>query len=75
MVIEITDEELLSKTGGILQGMSGTPIIQDGMLVGAVTHVFVNNTKQGYAIFAERMLETSVCQEMKKYEQFLQNAA
>ena len=55
--------------------MSGTPIIQDGMLVGAVTHVFVNNTKQGYAIFAERMLETSVCQEMKKYEQFLQNAA
>ena len=75
MVIEITDEELLSKTGGILQGMSGTPIIQDGMLVGAVTHVFVNNTKQGYAIFAERMLETSVCQDMKKYEQFLQNAA
>ena len=55
--------------------VSGTPIIQDGMLVGAVTHVFVNNTKQGYAIFAERMLETSVCQDMKKYEQILQNAA
>lgn len=69
MVIEITDEELLRKTGGILQGMSGTPIIQDGMLIGAVTHVLVNNPKQGYAIFAERMTETAECREMKKFEE------
>ena len=75
MVIEITDEELLAETGGILQGMSGSPIIQNGMLVGAVTHVFVNNTKQGYAIFSERMLETSVSQEMQKYEQILKKAS
>ena len=59
MVIKVTDENLLNTTGGIVQGMSGSPIIQNGMLVGAVTHVFVNNPKQGYAIFAERMLETS----------------
>lgn len=57
MVIEITDNELLEKTGGIVQGMSGAPIIQNGMLVGAVTHVFVNNPKQGYGIFAETMIE------------------
>ncbi len=74
MIIEITDEELLNQTGGILQGMSGTPIIQNGMLVGAITHVFVNNAKQGYAIFAERMLETSESREMEKYLQ-LQNAS
>ena len=59
MIIKVTDENLLNITGGIVQGMSGSPIIQNGMLVGAVTHVFVNNPKQGYAIFAERMLETS----------------
>lgn len=69
LIIEVTDDKLISKTGGILQGMSGTPIIQDGMLVGAITHVFVNNPKQGYGIFAERMLETSVSQEMQKCEQ------
>ena len=68
-IVEITDSKLLSKTGGILQGMSGTPIIQDGMLVGAITHVFVNNPRQGYAIFAERMIETSVGREMQKNEQ------
>ncbi len=55
MVIRITDPELLSKSGGIVQGMSGSPIIQNGMLVGAVTHVFVNDTTRGYAIFAENM--------------------
>lgn len=69
MIIQITDEELLSKTGGIVQGMSGSPIIQNGKLVGAITHVFVNDTTQGYAIFAERMYETSVSREMEKYEQ------
>ncbi len=63
MIIKVTDEKLLNLTGGIVQGMSGSPIIQNGKLVGAVTHVFVNNPKQGYAIFAERMLETSNSQE------------
>lgn len=67
MVIKITDSELLSKTGGILQGMSGSPIMQNGMLVGAVTHVFVSDPTQGYAIFVDKMLETSVCQEMSSY--------
>jgi stage IV sporulation protein B len=57
MTIEITDKELLKKTGGIVQGMSGSPIIQNGCLVGAVTHVFVNNPKKGYAVFAENMRE------------------
>ena len=57
MVIKITDEELIEKTGGIVQGMSGSPIIQNGMLVGAVTHVFLGDPTQGYAIFAETMLK------------------
>lgn len=57
MVVTVTDPELLSKTGGIIQGMSGSPIVQDGKLVGAVTHVFVNNPQKGYGIFAENMLE------------------
>jgi len=59
MIIRITDPALLEKTGGIVQGMSGSPIIQDGKLVGAVTHVLVNDPTKGYAIFAENMLETA----------------
>ncbi len=59
MIIEVTDEKLLSLTGGIVQGMSGSPIIQNGKLVGAVTHVLVNDPTKGYAIFAENMLETA----------------
>ena len=55
MVIRITDPELLEATGGIVQGMSGSPIIQDGKLIGAVTHVFVADPTRGYAIFAENM--------------------
>lgn len=55
MVIRVTDSELLRKTGGIVQGMSGSPIMQNGRLVGAVTHVFVNDSTRGYAIFAETM--------------------
>lgn len=55
MIIRITDDELLSRTGGIVQGMSGSPIIQDGMLAGAVTHVFISDSARGYAIFAENM--------------------
>ncbi|MEG1550901.1 MAG: SpoIVB peptidase [Oscillospiraceae bacterium] len=58
MTIEVTDKRLIEKTGGIVQGMSGSPIIQNGMFVGAVTHVFVNNPLQGYAIFAENMINT-----------------
>lgn len=57
MVIRITDEELLSKTGGIVQGMSGSPILQNGKIVGAVTHVFVNEPTKGYGIFIENMLK------------------
>lgn len=60
MVINITDERLLAKAGGIVQGMSGSPIIQDGKLVGAVTHVFVNDASSGYACFAEWMLEEAL---------------
>lgn len=56
MVIRVTDEELLEKTGGIVQGMSGSPIIQDGRLVGAVTHVFVNSPEKGYGITVGNML-------------------
>ncbi len=59
MVIRVTDKELLEKTGGIVQGMSGSPIIQNDKLVGAVTHVFVNNPTKGYAIFADTMYNTS----------------
>lgn len=59
MVIRITDKKLLSKAGGIVQGMSGSPIIQNGKLVGAVTHVFVNDVSRGYAIFAENMYANS----------------
>ena len=54
-VLQITDEQLLDKTNGILQGMSGSPVIQNGKLVGAVTHVFVNEPTKGYGIFAENM--------------------
>lgn len=53
----VTDEKLLSCTGGIVQGMSGSPIIQNGKVIGAVTHVFVNEPEKGYGIFIEEMLE------------------
>ena len=57
MIVKITDEELLNKTGGIIQGMSGSPIIQDGKLVGAITHVFLNDPTRGYGVFVENMIE------------------
>lgn len=57
MVIKITDPELKELTGGIVQGMSGSPIVQDDRLVGALTHVIVNNPEKGYAVFAQTMLE------------------
>ncbi len=56
MLIEVTDPELLQKTGGIVCGMSGSPVIQNGKLVGAVTHVFINDPTRGYGIFIENML-------------------
>lgn len=57
MVIRITDERLLNKTGGIVQGMSGSPIIQNGKIIGAVTHVLVNKPDTGYGIYIEWMLQ------------------
>ena len=57
MLIEITDEELIEKTGGIIQGMSGAPIIQNNKFVGAVTHVLVNDSKVGYGVFADLMIK------------------
>ena len=57
MIIVIKDERLLNATGGIVQGMSGSPIIQDNKLVGAVTHVFVNDPTKGYGIFIENMIK------------------
>lgn len=57
MIIRVTDPELLEKTGGIVQGMSGSPIIQDEKLVGAVTHVFINRPEMGYGIYIEWMLQ------------------
>ena len=59
MVIRVTDPRLLQEAGGIVQGMSGSPILQNGKLVGAVTHVFVNDCTRGYGIFAENMLESA----------------
>ena len=58
MVIKITDKRLLNKTGGIVQGMSGSPIIQNGKVIGAVTHVMINDPTRGYGILAENMLKS-----------------
>lgn len=59
MVVKVTDPRLLASTGGIVQGMSGSPIIQDGRLIGAVTHVLVNDPTTGYGIFIENMLDAA----------------
>ena len=59
LLIEVTDEALLERTGGIVQGMSGSPILQDGRLVGAVTHVLVNDPRRGYGILLENMLDAA----------------
>ncbi|MCI5547318.1 MAG: SpoIVB peptidase, partial [Clostridiales bacterium] len=58
-VVRVTDPELLARTGGIVQGMSGSPILQNGKLAGAVTHVFVSDPTQGYGIFIENMLDAA----------------
>ena len=57
LIIKVTDPRLLKKTGGIIQGMSGSPILQNGKLIGAVTHVFVNDPSAGYGTFIEWMLQ------------------
>ena len=57
IVLQVTDPELIALTGGIVQGMSGAPIIQNGKIVGAVTHVLINDATSGYGIFIENMLE------------------
>ena len=59
MVLKITDEELLAKTGGIVQGMSGSPIIQNGCIIGAITHVYVSDPTRGYGIYIEWMLDAT----------------
>ena len=59
MVIRVTDPVLLEKTGGIVQGMSGSPILQNGRIVGAVTHVFVDDPTRGYGLYIEWMLQTA----------------
>jgi len=59
MILKVTDPDLLAITGGIVQGMSGSPIIQDGRIVGAVTHVLVNDPTRGYGIYIEHMLNTA----------------
>ncbi|WP_438646614.1 SpoIVB peptidase [Robertmurraya kyonggiensis] len=69
MVIKVTDKELLEKTGGIVQGMSGSPIIQDGKVVGAVTHVFVNDPTSGYGVHIEWMLNEAGIDIYEKEEQ------
>ena len=56
-LVTVTDERLLAKTGGIVQGMSGCPILQQGKLAGAVTHVFTDDVATGYGIFAQTMWE------------------
>ena len=70
LTIQITDAERLNTTGGILQGMSGSPILQNGKLVGAVTHVLLDDPTRGYGIFAENMLENA-----QKAEQSLKKAS
>lgn len=66
LVIRVTDSELLAATGGIVQGMSGSPIVQNGKLVGAVTHVLVDDPMRGYGIFAENMLDAAESVEPQK---------
>jgi len=57
MIIKVTDKELLEKTGGIIQGMSGSPIVQNGKIIGAVTHVFVNDPTRGYGVYVDWMVD------------------
>lgn len=73
LVIEITDPRLINKTGGIIQGMSGSPIVQNGRLIGAVTHVLVDTPEKGYGILATTML--GVVAELKQNEKIIDEAS
>lgn len=66
MIVRVTDPRLLEVTGGIIQGMSGSPIVQDGKLIGAVTHVFVNDSCRGYGVFINNMLNEAGLQDKKE---------
>ncbi len=66
MLITVTDKRLLDSTGGIVQGMSGSPVLQNGKLIGAVTHVLVNDPKKGFAIFIDNMLSNTKFEKMPK---------
>lgn len=66
MILRVTDERLLEKTGGIVQGMSGSPILQDGRIIGAVTHVYLSDATQGYGMYIEWMLEKSDAMDASK---------
>ncbi len=66
MVILVTDPKLIEITGGIIQGMSGSPIVQDGKIIGAVTHVFINDARRGYGVFIQNMLKESGILEKKE---------
>ena len=66
MILRVTDQRLLQKTGGIVQGMSGSPIIQDGRIIGAVTHVYLSDSTQGYGMYIEWMLEQSDAMESRQ---------
>ena len=59
LLIQVTDQTLLETTGGIVAGMSGSPLVQDGKLIGAVTHVLVQDPTTGYGILAEHMLDAA----------------
>ena len=63
MIIEVRDKRLIEKTGGIVQGMSGSPILQDGRLIGAVTHVLLADPAKGYGVSIDDMLEASAAQD------------
>ena len=56
-VVKVVDDSLIGETGGIVQGMSGSPIVQDGKLIGAITHVFINDPTRGFAISIDNMLK------------------
>lgn len=60
MIVRVTDPRLLEATGGIIQGMSGSPIVQNGKLIGAVTHVFVNDSTRGYGVFIQNMINEGI---------------
>ena len=73
LVLKVTDSNLIGKTGGIVQGMSGSPIIQNGKIIGAVTHVFLNDATGGYGITAQTMLQN--LNEIKLENEALDNAS